>query len=159
MLNKKIITLKKVAKILNESNITWALGASCLLYFKGITEDFNDIDVMVLEEDAQKAKDVLKEIGILISNEDNKNYKTCHFYEFIIDEIEFDIIAGFTINKENKDYYLPLNPSKIEKIIVDKIDIYLDNLEDWLYYYKLMDRKLKIDMINNYFIKQKKSLS
>ena len=45
-LNKKIELLKKIALRFNDANITWALGASMLLYFKKITIEFHDIDLM-----------------------------------------------------------------------------------------------------------------
>lgn len=41
---KKIDLLKKIAHCFNEAGITWALGASMLLYFKGVVPDFHDID-------------------------------------------------------------------------------------------------------------------
>ena len=40
-LNKKIELLKKIALRFNDANITWALGASMLLYFKKITIEFH----------------------------------------------------------------------------------------------------------------------
>ena len=52
-LNKKIKLLKEIAQRFNTAYITWALGASMLLYFKGITSTFNDIDLMISNDDAE----------------------------------------------------------------------------------------------------------
>ena len=41
---KKIELLQRIAQRLNEAHVQWALGASMLLYFKGITSAFHDID-------------------------------------------------------------------------------------------------------------------
>ena len=46
---KKIELLQKIAHRLNEAHVQWALGASMLLYFKGITSAFHDIDLMVAD--------------------------------------------------------------------------------------------------------------
>ncbi len=43
-IQKKIELLQKIAHRFNEANIEWALGASMLLYFKGIISEFHDID-------------------------------------------------------------------------------------------------------------------
>lgn len=40
---KKIELLQKIAHRLNEAHVQWALGASMLLYFKGITSEFHDM--------------------------------------------------------------------------------------------------------------------
>ena len=36
--------LKRIAHRFNQAGITWALGASMMLYFKGIARDFHDLD-------------------------------------------------------------------------------------------------------------------
>ena len=41
-IRKKIELLQKIAHQFNEANIEWALGASMLLYFKGIISEFHD---------------------------------------------------------------------------------------------------------------------
>ena len=42
-IQKKIELLQRIAQRLNEAHVQWALGASMLLYFKGITSAFHDI--------------------------------------------------------------------------------------------------------------------
>lgn len=48
---KKIEVLKEIAHRFNEAHVMWSLGASMLLYFKGITTEFHDIDLMIANED------------------------------------------------------------------------------------------------------------
>lgn len=67
MTNKKINVLKRIAIELNKKNITWALGASMLLYFKGIISEFKDIDIMVIDDDIDQVKKILLELGELQS--------------------------------------------------------------------------------------------
>lgn len=60
---EKIELLKKIAHRFNESNVVWALGASMLLYFKGIVPDFHDIDLMVVNSDVECVRRILSEMG------------------------------------------------------------------------------------------------
>ena len=48
-IQKKIELLKRIAQRLNEAHVQWALGASMLLYFKGITSALHDVDLMVAD--------------------------------------------------------------------------------------------------------------
>ena len=49
-LQKKMDVLQKIAAEFNKDNLLWAIGASLLLYFKGVAEVFHDIDIMVDEK-------------------------------------------------------------------------------------------------------------
>ena len=60
---EKIQLLLRIAHRLNEAGVEWALGASMLLYFKGITSDFHDIDLMVADRDAECVRTILSEMG------------------------------------------------------------------------------------------------
>ena len=51
---EKLELLEKIAYHFNKENVEWALGASMLLYFKGITTEFNDIDLMFSTDGAKK---------------------------------------------------------------------------------------------------------
>ena len=55
-IQKKIELLQKIAHRFNEANIEWALGASMLLYFKGIISEFHD---------AEQVRTILSEMGEL----------------------------------------------------------------------------------------------
>ena len=60
-IRKKIELLQKIAHRFNEANIEWALGASMLLYFKGIISEFHDIDLMISVHDAEQVRTILSE--------------------------------------------------------------------------------------------------
>ena len=76
---QKLEVLASVARRFNEENITWAVGASLLLYLKGKTEIFHDIDIMLMEADADKAKAILSELGVVEEPAPRAQYKTRHF--------------------------------------------------------------------------------
>lgn len=153
-IEKKLNILSKVAKELNANNITWAIGASLLLYFKEITNEFHDIDIMVAESDVEKIKKILLSFGKLQPKNPNIQYKTKDFMEFNIEGVDFDVMAGFVIVNNNIDYYFPLEKKDIKDYIyIQGTTIPLHSIQEWLTYYKLMDRTKKVKMINSYFAK------
>ncbi|HNX16602.1 MAG TPA: hypothetical protein PKO28_04515 [Bacilli bacterium] len=148
-MDDKLKVLSKIARILNSRSITWAVGASLLLYFKNSTDHFNDIDIMVSENDIEKAKEILLKVGELMPQSPNKQYKTRHFLEFVIDGVDVDVMAGFVIVKDGIDYECPFSQDQIaESIQVNGEDIPLQNLKDWRRYYELMGRASKVKMID-----------
>ena len=56
---RKLDVLADIARALNQSGVTWAVGGSLLLYFKGKTGVFRDIDLMVCETDVEKLKQAM----------------------------------------------------------------------------------------------------
>ena len=49
---RKLTVLARIAGAFRRAEVTWALGASGLLYFHGQVPDFRDLDLMVLLPDA-----------------------------------------------------------------------------------------------------------
>ena len=60
---RKLDVLADIARALNQSGVTWAVGGSLLLYFKGKTGVFRDIDLMVCETDVEKLKRAMLPLG------------------------------------------------------------------------------------------------
>lgn len=79
-LEKKLNVLTKIAHGLNERNVVWAVGASMLLYLRGIVDVFHDIDLMVCESDVEKLKEQLLPMGVLAPPKPDQQYKTRHFF-------------------------------------------------------------------------------
>ena len=147
----KLTLLSRIAKELNNRNITWAVGASMLLYFKGITSEFHDIDIMVSEHEYDLAKEVLLSMGEIQPPDPNDTYRTRYFGEFLVDGVDIDMIAGFRIIDKDKEYYFPLEQGTIVDFSeINGIRIPLQSVEDWLTYYKLMGRLDKVKMINDW---------
>ncbi len=147
---RKLGVLTKIAKILNDNNIVWAVGGSLLLlYFRNKTDMFHDIDIMVIEDDIKKLKSLLEPMGIFTSPHPNKQYKTRYFLEFTIDNVDVDIMAGFVIVNEGKEFDCSLNPESIvEHLNINGADIPLQSIDDWRRYYALMGRNAKVEMID-----------
>lgn len=145
----KLKVLSEIGNRLNREGIEWAVGASLLLYFKGITDKFNDIDIMVAEKDADKVKSVLSRMGILYPQKPNRKYKTRHFLEFSVESVDIDVMAGFVIVNGGREYDCSFDESQIaEYKDVNGVKIPLQKLELWREYYILMGRRAKADMID-----------
>ena len=127
----------------------WAVGGSMLLYLKGKTDVFHDIDLMVGEGDIEKVKSLLSSIGKLAPENPDLHYKTRHFLEFNIDGIDIDVMAGFVIISNGKDYDCSLLPEQVtEHTLLNGEMIPLQALSDWRRYYELMGRTSKVEMID-----------
>jgi hypothetical protein len=147
----KLTLLSQIAKELNNKNVTWAIGASTMLYFKGIVSEFNDIDIMVAEEDVDVVKEVLLSLGEMQSPNPNIEYRTRCFLEFQVEGVEIDIMAGFVIIDKENEHYFPLKKENIKDFTeIDGIKIPLQSLEEWRNYYQLMGRDEKVHMIDSW---------
>lgn len=149
-IESKLNVISKIGALLNDAGITWAVGASMLLYFKGITSEFNDIDIMVTEEDVPQLKEILLSIGSIAPPNPNEKYRTKHFMEFVVDGIDIDVMAGFVIVDNGKEYDCALLESQIvDSVTVNHVKIPLQSVALWKEYYKLMRRDHKVAMIDN----------
>ena len=149
-MENKLNVLSRIAAALNSRHITWAVGASAMLYLNGITDHFNDLDIMVDERDIAEAKAILDTMGSLQARIPNAGFKTKHFLEYVIDGVDADVMAGFIITKDGTDYPLPFDESHIERVVtLNGQNIPLQHRSDWQYYYTLLDRPHKALMCND----------
>lgn len=146
---KKLLVLSQIGQALNDAGIVWAVGASLLLYFKGKTDTFHDIDIMITESDVKSVKEILIQYGKLALPSPDKQYRTKHFLEFTIDDVEIDVMAGFVIVCDEVEYDCSLDPESISDFTeVNEVKIPLQSLDEWRRYYKLMGRTTKVEMID-----------
>ncbi len=146
--DKMLKVLLNLIEKLESNHIFYLLGGSGLLYFHGIVDKVADIDLMICEEDAERTATLLRKIGRAMPNESIEEYGTTHFSEYLIDGVEVDLIAGFTIVKDNERYYFPVNKNAdypFAKIGATKVR--LDLLSNWQTYYEMMDRMDKSELI------------
>lgn len=145
---RKVMT--KIAMQLNEANVVWAFGGSLIFDNYNISNNPNDIDILVTTETLEKAILVLSDIGIGYLKDPKDIYKTTYFYEYIIDGVKVDLICEFKIENEKTYEYL-FDESCIEfKKIIDGVTFNYCNLLDWLILYSLMERVSKVQMILRY---------
>ena len=145
-------TLSYIGKKLNEERIVWAVGASILLNHYGLIDKPNDIDILVDLKDIEKADKVLKNIGEKIVWEKTETYSTKHFYEYVVNGFDVDVMAGLSINYDNGTFKYIFDQSSISEItIINGVNIPLTSLEDWYVIYQLIpNREVKVSVIENY---------
>ena len=152
-MNNKLKVLKTIAKRFNETGVHYAVGASVLLYFKGIVDEFHDLDIMIDNDDADKVREILNELGQLQYTPENKNFKTKTFLQYVVDGVDIDIIGGFIIVKDSIEYDCYLQKDIDDFVEIDDIKINLDTIDNWHKYYSLMNRTNKVEMIESYYKK------
>ena len=147
----KLKVLADIARELNKEKITWAIGASLMLYLRGIVTEFHDIDIMVAEEDAERAEQTICRIGEELPRRSTAQYKTRWFIEFTVGGVDVDLMAGFVIVKDGTDHECPLLPEDItETRTVNGESIPLHSAVRWAEYYRLMGREAKADMVKEW---------
>lgn len=145
---QKIELLKKIALQFEKAHITWALGGSMMLYFKGIVPVFQDIDLMVADADAQTAQSILCSMGQMQPQNPNPKFRSKAFMEFVIDSVDVDVIAGFAIVSGDGVVDCSLQKEQIvERMPLGEACIPLQSPALWCRYYRLMDRTEKAQMI------------
>lgn len=149
-IDTKLKVLSRMGKRFNEENITWAVGASLLLYLQGIAENFHDIDIMVSEADALHMKEILLHMGREQEANSGKNFQSKYFWKFLVDEVEIDVMGGLGILKDGRMYYCPLKEEEItDEVMLNEVEIPLHSVEHWRHLYELMGRTVKVEMIDS----------
>ncbi len=147
----KLKLLSNIAQELNQNNITWNLGASCMLYLRDIVSEFNDIDLMIKEEDIIKVEKIMSKYGTPVKRVPTEKYKTKYFLEYDIDGVEIDIMGGFVIVNKDQEYSFPLKENDpFDEYMLHGVTIHLAKVETWYKYYSLMERTDKVRLLKNY---------
>lgn len=145
----KLRVLAALARAFRERQVVWAVGASLLLYLKGKCETFHDLDLLVAERDIDAAREACLSLGELLPARETSQYRTRHFLEFVVEGVEIDLIAGFTILHGGQSHYFPLEAANIHdsaEVCGERIP--LQSLEEWRHYYDLMGRPEKVALID-----------
>lgn len=147
-------TLAYIGEQLNNQKILWGIGASILLYHYGLVDKPNDIDILVALEDVEKLDHILQGLGEKTKWEKTATYKTKHFYEYVINDIDVDVMSGLRINSGEKTYnYMFDSSSIVGSMNVNNVMIPLMSLEDWYVIYQLIPkREEKVLMIEGYLL-------
>ena len=99
----KLDALTLIAKVFRENKIDWALGGSTLLYLKGIVREFNDIDIMVKEQDKEIIKELLsKYVDDIILTEENTNKFTLHM-QCYVNNVPIELFDGMGLGVDEME--------------------------------------------------------
>ena len=148
---KKLEVLARLAADLNENDVLWAVGASAMLFLRGIVQDFHDIDLLVCEEEVEVAKEILLRHGTLLPTKPDDKFGSRHFLQFEVDGVDIDLIAGFVVNAEDGQHICPLEVEDVDGC-VDVFDqaVALHSLRCWYRYYTWMGRGDRVKEIEDF---------
>ena len=140
----KLSVLARIARAFIERGISWALGASAMLYLRGVTPDFHDLDLLTTQSDFPAAQEVLAGLGTLLPPRENALYRTEHFLECVVDGVEIDLMANFTILHSGAEHRFPLEECgapDFANVLGEAVP--LQSLSLWRECYRLMGRAEK----------------
>lgn len=148
---RKLAVLARIAGALRQVEVTWALGASGLLYFHGLVPDFHDLDLMVFLPDADRAQEVLSRLGTPLPPKANDPiYRSAVFRQYRVDGVDADLMAGMAIEKDGTLHDCSLRREDIAgTVTVLGEAVPLHALACWRRYYALMGRREKAELLSH----------
>lgn len=147
-MEQKKAVLEKIARAFEREGVTWALGGSMLLYFKGLVNACEDIDLMVTLEDAPRAQQVLCEMGEFAPVPPHPKFATKFFLRGAVDGVGVDVMAGFAVVTQEGVKDCSLKAEEIEEMRpLGGTLIALHALSNWQDYYAWMGRDAKAERI------------
>lgn len=150
-IDHKLVQLSRVAERFNKNHIRWAVGGSMLLHLSGCKCYVHDIDILIDENDSDKVKEIMGNMGQIQEFVSSEQYASHVFLECVIDSVDFDIIGGFTIKNGDAMHYFPLKDEEITThITVKGQDIPLHSIDAWREYYRLIHRDDKVALIDSF---------
>lgn len=151
--DKYFEVLFTLANKLNQSNITWAIGASMMLKLRDIDVNVHDIDIMVIQDDFERACKNINEISDEVSVDESSIFKTKQFKRFVCNGIEIDIMTGMGITHRLDIFDFRFTKNDIEKTVnINTIKLPLCYIEDWYVFYQIMPNRMStIQKIEHYF--------
>lgn len=117
----------------------------------GLVEQVGDFDVLVTLEDAARSHELLLALGTGGPGETKHPYWTKHFYTYVIEGVEIDVMAGFAIDHEAGIYHFPFAADHVvARVQVGGEQVPLTALEDWYVLYDLMGRTAKAELLESH---------
>ena len=141
---RKLTVLARIAGAFRQAEVTWALGASGLLYF-------HDLDLMVLLPDAGRAQEVLACLGTPLPPRENASiYRTAVFREYTVDGVDVDLMAGMAIERDGTLHDCSLRREDIAgtvTVLGEAVPLHAPAC--WRRYYALMGRREKAELLSH----------
>ncbi len=142
--------LAYIVKALQQEQIRFGIGGSLLLAHHGLPVTPRDIDLVVALEDAERAVQVLSEMGTVVEQDETSLYATQVFQEFIIKGIDVDLMSGLQIRHDEGVFVYPF-----EEQTINETGLPFMSLVDWYVIYQLIPgREQKVEMIEYYLADQ-----
>lgn len=144
--------LVKVAKAFEIENIRWGLGASGVLCHHNIVDIVNDIDIVVVPDDVNKAEAAILKMGQKVMTPPSTYYDNEYFGEFLVDGVELDMMSNMTIKNHGVTFlYEFIFESIDDYMVLEGVKIPVSALEEWYFLYHMIPNKdKKIAILDDY---------
>ncbi|MCM3270467.1 hypothetical protein [Paenibacillus elgii] len=148
--------LLRIAEVLNSNAVDWGLGSSSMLWFHGLVDRPNDIDLLVAEHDALRAHELLSQLGTYEALQPKEPFCTKYFTHYTILGTEVDVMGLLRIRHAEGVYRLEWHTDTNTRVeSLEGVSIPLTPLEDWFVLYLLMPgRGGKADLIEGHLKRQ-----
>ncbi|WP_290758650.1 MULTISPECIES: nucleotidyltransferase domain-containing protein [unclassified Exiguobacterium] len=134
-----------IVKALQQEQIRFGIGGSLLLAHHGLPVTPRDIDLVVALEDVERAIQLLSEMGTVVEKDETSLYATQVFQEFIIYDIDLDLMSGLQIRHDEGIFAYPFAEQTI-----NETGLPFMSLVDWYVIYQLIPgREQKVAMIEH----------
>ena len=131
------ILLEKIAETFQNNKVKWALAWSTNLFFRGIVDNFHDLDIIYDPIPMQAMVSILDGIGIKVVSMDNADcFSTKVFMKCLSDTgIQVEIMSDFGLKLGEVDYSLKVDDTEIEKVALNdkQIPLFVPEIEYLLY--------------------------
>lgn len=144
--------LKEIGEKLNTERTLWAVGGSLMLNHYALVHQPQDIDLLVGLDDIIVVDEILGEIGQKKAQYNVGQYSTKYFYEYVVDGIDVDVMAGLAINHDQGTFNYVFDHLSISDCKnLEGVSIPLCALEDWYVLYQLIPgREMRVRAIEGY---------
>lgn len=151
-MHAKTHCLLKIAQAFENSRILWGLGASMMLYCRGLVGNAADLDLVIAPECMAAANEILSGMGQRLPAAPRGQYATRAFYEYEIHGVAVDAMAGMTLLSGGEAFHYTLLPQFLERVPVKGVSVPMTALEDWYLLYMLMEgREAKVRLLEAHF--------
>lgn len=148
-MNKTII---KLAKLFNESNITWAQGGLSLLESYNIIDEQQVIDIIISLESYEKAISILRQVAQEIKVENEDMYTTKHFHQFQLEDYEIHVMCELGVSNNGVIHYHFTNDEVKSNTVIEDTKIPNTHIIDWYVIFRLINNEYITAQIEKYYL-------
>lgn len=151
-------TFLVIANCFRQEGIGWAVGCSMNLFFRGIVDDFHDLDLIADIKDVEQIEKIMKNLGAeLIETGGNGFCESDVYMHYQLGRVDIDILSGFRMNTFGTTYKYQFCESEIDIVEIQNIKVPLLPLEAMYVLYYMMEgwqpkRRFKRQIIEEYFV-------
>lgn len=140
--------------LLENENIDYHIGGSCMLQCIGLTDDFYDIDILLSYSDYHKVFQLVKKYPYRIISKTNPMYQTTMLMKVTYHQINLDLIFDFKVIRSGYLYEYPvLKDLPLQSVKQEDRIVPIARLDEWFFAYLMIEREDKADMIEAYLRK------